>query len=164
HGRAVTERDLPYVIAIDTDWDIQKTLFRTISTPIESKARLERWQQVWSDHGFGFWVFQDAAGKQVGHAGLFPSRHDPSWIEIGYVLKPPYWKLGYATELAMAILRIGFERLRMPRIVAVAHAENVASRRVMEKCGLSFDREFLYADKWPSVLYTAERDAWLAGH
>ena len=64
----------------------------------------------------------------------------------------------------MAILRIGFERLRMPRIVAVAHAENIASRHVMEKCGLSFDREFLYADKWPSVLYIAERETWLAGH
>lgn len=158
----MTDRDLPYVIAIDTDWDIQKTLFRTISTPAESRARLDRWMQVWAHHGFGFWIFRDASGNEVGHAGLFPSRHDEDWIEIGYVLKPSYWKLGYATELAMAILRLGFENLRFPQIVAVAHADNVASRRVMEKCGLAFDREFLYADKWPSVLYVAERDAWLA--
>jgi len=158
----VTDRDLAYVIAIDTDWDIQKSLFRTIATPAESRERLDRWLQMWSKHGFGFWIFRDSSGNEVGHAGLFPSRHDANWIEIGYVLKPPYWNLGYATELGMSILGLGFEQFRFPQIVAVAHADNVASRHVMEKCGLSFDREFMYADKWPSFLYVAKRDAWLA--
>ena len=157
----MTENDLSYVLAIDQDWQIQKTLFGTLSTPDESKQRLGRWLQMWTEHGFGFWIFSDAANNAVGHGGLFPSRHNSDWIELGYVLKPAHWKLGYATEIAIASCRVGFEKLGLDRIVAVAQADNRGSRRVMEKCGFSFEREFVYAERWPSVLYMLDRVTWL---
>ena len=162
HGRAVTNADLAYVVEIDSDWQIQKTLFGTLSTAAESEARLARWVEMWTHHGLGFWLFTDGGGKAIGHGGLFPSRHNDDWIEVGYALKPAYWNLGYATEIASAALRIGFESLRLQKIVAVAHAKNIASRRVMEKCGLRFEEEFLYREQWPSVLYGADRESWLA--
>ena len=49
-----------------------------------------------------------------------------------------HWGRGYATEAARAAIAFAFEELGLDRIVAVTEPQNVASRRVMEKCGLSF--------------------------
>ena len=59
-------------------------------------------------------------------------------IEVGYHLARAFWGRGYATEAARACLRYGFEQLKLERIVAVVRPENVASRRVLEKSGLSY--------------------------
>jgi [ribosomal protein S5]-alanine N-acetyltransferase len=49
---------------------------------------------------------------------------------------------GLATEGARAALRHGFEVVGLERIISTARADNVASRRVMEKRGLVFQEEF----------------------
>lgn len=160
-GRATTAQDLDYVIAMDSEWEVQRTLFGVLSTPEESKARLRRWQALWENHGFGFWIFEDARGCRVGHAGLFPSRHDAADVEVGYAFFPAFWGRGYATEATREILRTGFIALELSRIVAVALPENAASRRVMEKCGLGFERDLLDSDGKPCVRYAALRETWL---
>lgn len=59
--------------------------------------------------------------------------------EIGYVLHPDYWNRGIATEAVSAVLRYGFETLGLNRIEARYMKDNLASRRVMEKCGMTFE-------------------------
>lgn len=82
-------------------------------------------------------------GELIGFCGL-----DHLWggeeIEIGYWLAPDYWGKGLATEAAQAVLRYGFGRLGLLRIVAVAHPENQASIRVLEKLGMAFEKTVLH--------------------
>jgi PPOX class probable F420-dependent enzyme len=59
-------------------------------------------------------------------------------VELAYRFGQEFWGRGYATEAAGACLRYGFERLGLARIIAITSPEHVASRRVMEKNGLSF--------------------------
>ncbi len=158
-GKPVRESDLPYVVSIDTDEQVQKTLFGVTFTYDESKARLGRWLQHWNEHGFGFWIFRDGENEVVGHAGLFHSPRVAGSIEVGYALPPKYWNKGYASEMTMAVLRVGFDVLQLSRIVAIAQPANAASRRVMEKCGLIFEDEYEAAGG-PSVLYAIELDRW----
>ena len=54
------------------------------------------------------------------------------------------WGRGFATEVALAMLRYGFERGGLTRMLAIADAENVASRRVLEKIGLTFEGYVLH--------------------
>ena len=56
--------------------------------------------------------------------------------EIGYLLNEPYWGNGYATEVARALIKYGFEEHGMHRIIAKCDARNEASSHVMEKCGM----------------------------
>ncbi len=56
-------------------------------------------------------------------------------IEMGYMLHPDYWGRGYATEAFSAVIRELFRR-GFSQVTAGAFAENAASRRVMEKCGM----------------------------
>lgn len=77
--------------------------------------------------------------KMIGTCGFTRLELDNDVGEVGYVLHPAYWGQGYATEAVRTILRFGFEQLGLHRIEARYMKDNLASRRVMEKCGMVFE-------------------------
>jgi len=112
--------------------------------------------------GYGFW----AAMEKTSHAflGWFhfcPAADDPEEIELGYRLQRLAWGKGYATEGAQALIRKGFLELGVPRVVAMALAANVASIRVMEKAGLTFEKRYWYKGTLEAVKYALDRDVYL---
>jgi ribosomal-protein-alanine N-acetyltransferase len=100
----------------------------------ENRAKLLRQIGHHDEHGFGMCTVE-LAGETIGAAGLQHLDGGPE-IEVGYRFLKEHWGRGYATESALASLAWGFEELGLERIVAVALETNVASRRVLEKCGL----------------------------
>jgi [ribosomal protein S5]-alanine N-acetyltransferase len=71
----------------------------------------------------------------IGAIGIIPNRaHDRA--EIGYWIGKPFWNKGYASEAAAAVIRFGFEELKLNKIVAVHFSRNPASGRVMQKNGM----------------------------
>jgi GNAT superfamily N-acetyltransferase len=104
---------------------------------------MERNLAHWEAHGFGLWMLRDAASADmIGRAVL---RHldveGVDEVEVGYGFYPEFWGRGLATEVARACVRIAFERLGLPSVVAVTHPANTASQRVMRKAGLVYERE-----------------------
>jgi RimJ/RimL family protein N-acetyltransferase len=92
----------------------------------------------WQQHGFGRWgIVHKEDRKPIGLCGL-SYLEDSLEVEVGYTLAQAYWGQGFASEVASASLRYGFEVVKLDRIVAVAYPENAASRRVMEKLGMRF--------------------------
>ncbi len=80
------------------------------------------------------------ADQLIGFCGLRFIDETPE-IEILYGLWPEFWRKGFATEAARAVLRYGFEVCGLDRIVAGADPPNSASLRVMERLGMKFDRQ-----------------------
>ena len=74
----------------------------------------------------------------MGFCGLRHLDGGPE-VEILYGIQPPEWGRGFATEIAQAVLRYGFETAGLARVWGVADRENVASRRVLEKVGMTFE-------------------------
>jgi RimJ/RimL family protein N-acetyltransferase len=96
--------------------------------------------QEWQERGYGRWaVVPKVEATLIGWCGLgyVPELDE---IEVLYLYDQPYWGRGFATEAACASLRYGFETLKLERIIALAVRENVASRRVMEKLGMTYER------------------------
>ncbi|ASK64754.1 GNAT family N-acetyltransferase [Brachybacterium avium] len=62
--------------------------------------------------------------------------------ELGWVLDPTVHGRGLGTEFATALLNLAFDGLGVRRIEAACFAENLASRRVMEKIGLRLEGVF----------------------
>ena len=75
--------------------------------------------------------------KMIGTCGFVKFDLTNNNGEIGYVINPAYAGHGYATEAAYAVLRFGFDRLKLHRIMAQYMVGNLASRRVMEKLGMT---------------------------
>ncbi len=76
-------------------------------------------------------------GTNIGYVQAVPS-DDGAW-EIGYHIARPYTKQGYATEAVTAFLPIIMKKLGVQKIKGICLSENVASRKVMEKCGFTFE-------------------------
>jgi len=157
-GRRVQEGDLQYVLDSDSDIRIQRWLFGRVQTQEESRERHVRWMQEWKEAGFGFWIFSDTQGAIVGHGGIFRSPREEGEIEVGYVIKPDHWSHGFATEITRASLDVGFE-MGLRRIIAIAQLSNLASRRVMEKCGMIFEAEMPSPDGINGVRYAISNAA-----
>jgi RimJ/RimL family protein N-acetyltransferase len=58
-------------------------------------------------------------------------------------------------------VRHGFKVVGLERIISTARADNAASRRVMEKCGLAFQEEIVYKGGLV-VWYAIDRADWRA--
>ena len=117
----------------------------------------------WEEHGFGLWAVEErSSGRLIGRIGLV--NHDdwnasPHDAEVGWALERATWGRGLATEGGAAALRFGFKTKRMERIVSIAHRDNAASQRVMEKLGLQREGATTWRDQ-PVVSYAISRAGW----
>jgi RimJ/RimL family protein N-acetyltransferase len=109
----------------------------------------------WRRHGFGRWAVEDKATHHfLGYGGLRSLLGMP---EVVYHFATANWGKGFATELAHASLRYGFEEHQFARIVAIAKPENAASIHVMEKLGMQYEMHTSYYDI-DVVQYALARD------
>jgi ribosomal-protein-alanine N-acetyltransferase len=111
-----------------------------------------------AETGFCMWWWRDrATGELVGYAGLNRDEVEAAPIvEIGWSITPARWGEGLATEAARAAAAWGFERAGLDEVVSFALLDNVRSRRVMEKLGMTYARDFERAGL-PHALYSLLR-------
>ena len=88
---------------------------------------------------YDFAIIERESKRMIGTCGFARLDSEKNTGEIGYVLHPSFWGRGYATEAVQAIIRFGFEKLGLCRIEGRYMANNLASRRVMEKCGMQLE-------------------------
>jgi RimJ/RimL family protein N-acetyltransferase len=119
----------------------------------------------------GTWVAESAAnGKFLGWFCLRPGPDaDITNVDLGYRLHRASWNQGLATEGSRALIDRGFTELGVRRIFAHTMTLNAASRRVMEKCGLTFVGTIPYDGPFPiegaelgEVEYALTRADWEA--
>jgi RimJ/RimL family protein N-acetyltransferase len=128
-------------------------------------AYLDRNLAHWAEHGFGLWMLRDGdRGEMAGRAVL---RHlqveSADEIEMGYGFFPRWWGRGLATEIARACVALGFERLHRESLVAVTLPGHTASRHVMEKVGLRYERDVWLAGSAHALFRTRSRPGLAAG-
>lgn len=96
------------------------------------------WYKDYNKYGYGRWaVIYKPENKIIGFAGL---KYLPEFNEtdIGFRFLPEYWGKGLATEASSEIIKYGFEKLGLKKIIGIALAENIGSCKVLEKIGLTF--------------------------
>jgi RimJ/RimL family protein N-acetyltransferase len=143
--RRFREEDKPAFAAINADPAVARYLPSTL-TRSESDAVVDRIVAHVEAHGFGLWAVDELASCElIGFVGLARPRFEADFtpcVEVGWRLRAASWGRGYATEAARAALHEGFMELGLQEIVSFTVPTNVPSRRVMEKLGMTPDREF----------------------
>ena len=159
--RKLTPEDLPWLIEMRSPEPVNRYLGGTkMQNPEALAKRLKFYIGCYDEYGFGNCAMQfKANGELIGTSGLQPLE-DTGEIEIGYNLSEKYWRQGIGYECAMGWLTYGFETAGLERIVAIAQPENVGSWRIMEKCGMKYEKtEDHYGIN--CVLYAISRDEFL---
>ena len=75
----------------------------------------------------------------TGTCGLVAHSHQHHRAHVGYTLARPYWGRGLATEAVRAMISFGFQKMSLNKIIARCFPENIASERVMQKLGMSYE-------------------------
>ncbi|MFL5871541.1 MAG: GNAT family N-acetyltransferase [Solirubrobacterales bacterium] len=107
--------------------------------------------------GYCLWWWRErTTGDLVGYVGL--DRTDVEGepvVEVGWSISPHRWGEGLAAEAGRASVDWGFDVAGLDRIVSYTLHDNLASRRVMEKIGLRYSRDFVRKG-FDQVLYELE--------
>ena len=94
-------------------------------------------------YGYGRWaVVFKPENKFIGFSGLkyIPELNE---VEVGFRFIRTYWGMGIATEAADPVVKYGFNKLKLNRIIGLVIPKNKASIRVLEKIGLNFEKEII---------------------
>jgi len=133
-----------------------------IFTEEETTEIHQRIMRSWDEYGQGPWTVIDrATGSWIGKLGLMYQEDwpGPDKFEVDYELDPAWWGQGLATEGTQAALRYGFTQRQLPRIIGATVPEHAASRRIMEKCGLSYQGELEFRNA-RIVWYALDAATW----
>ena len=94
----------------------------------------------WQERRYGIWAIEDNSSEMVGYCGLrYLDELDE--VEVLYGLARSYWGKGIATQAAKASISYGFDVVALDRIIALVLPENIASKRVIEKAGLLYEKQ-----------------------
>ncbi len=154
--KEISEEDVANIYHLHTFPEVAR--FNTIGIPQNEQVTKKLLQSVIEEPNkskrrkYGWAVFLKEDHTFIGEAGINLSIPKFRSGEVHYSLLPAFWNRGYATEIVNAILKFGFEYLRLHRIEAGVATENFGSIRVLEKCGMS--REGLHRQVLPL------RDGW----
>lgn len=114
-------------------------------TEDETKVFIRRCEELWEVRGFGLFAVEiRETGELAGFVGLSVPTFLPEVmpaVEIGWRLGRAFWGKGIATEAAKETLRFGFENCDLNEIVSICQVGNTASERMMQKLGMSLERE-----------------------
>lgn len=83
---------------------------------------------------FTFCVCERQSGQVIGRIDLGGFKKK-TFAEIAYHFDSEYWGKGLATETAKRVTDFGMNELKLHRIQGLVRTENIASIRVLEKCG-----------------------------
>ncbi len=138
--RRFTEADVDDLLALHNDPEVMRYL--TGGEPVSRQDIEQEFRDRFARDGY--WAgIERGSGGFLGWFALHPTAgRDPSEFELGYRLRKEAWGQGYATEGSRALIGKGFTELGAKRVWAQTMAVNVASRRVMEKSGLTLIRTF----------------------
>lgn len=126
-----------------TSWEQHKTIDDAIQT-------INQIMSIYDDTGTKRWTWgiehKADDNKLIGTFTIW-GEPEHARAEIGYILGRPYWGQGLVSEAAREVLRFGFNELGLNRIQASCDLENIASARVMEKNGMTYEgtlRDWLF--------------------
>ncbi len=161
--RELTPEDLPRLRMVFGDPEIMMYSVDGVKSDIKILDFVEE-SRIRYPEGEGQWgLFLKETGDFVGVAGFFDFYYEEEMaLEISYRIRKPYWGRGLATEAATHLVRHALERLGRPRVYGIVDQRNEASRRVLQKAGMSLIDRYDYhgrqTDLYRIEAVQAERD------
>ncbi len=138
--RLLRDGDLGDLVSLINNWEVARWV-SSVPHPYTEFDGREWVTRVQQDHATGrprrFAIALKETDRLIGGVGLDGSTGDDSEEPaLGYWLGEPHWGNGYAREAVAAVIDYGLRTLGMPTIRAYTDPSNLASQKVLLRCGL----------------------------
>ena len=142
--RPFREDDLDAYNAVMTTPEVSRSLHLSDGySRSDSWYAMAAWLGQWELRGSGQWAVEErSTGELIGRAGLhLPERPDWPGLEVGWVLDPSRWGMGYATEAGARSIAYAFDELGTEQVFSVILPENDRSAAVARRLGFRLVEE-----------------------
>lgn len=132
------------------DPNVTKFISGRASTEQQTWMRLLSYPGHWALRGFGYWAIEETVtGAFAGEIGFMDFKRDiaPSMKdkpELGFALASRFHGKGYATEAVQAALAWADDHLPYPNSVCLVSPQNLASLRILKRCGYDVFEQSVY--------------------
>jgi len=119
---------------------------------------VEKNRQRYATDGYGLYAMVlKASGDVIGDCGILKQivEGEPE-LEVAYHLQRNHWGRGYATEAARACMGLAFAEFGAGKVISLIRPENVPSRRVAERNGMTVERQVTFAGL-PHLVYAMKQ-------
>jgi RimJ/RimL family protein N-acetyltransferase len=133
-----TEEDLALILALYSDPEIMCYVPYDLLNGEQAKAHLKRIAEEWHREkagNFEMAVILKDGGTPIGRAH-FHLQEENDCAMIGCMLLKPWWGAGLAEEMVLAMIDHCFDELHLHRVIGLCHPDNIASWKMMERCGM----------------------------
>jgi len=165
--RTFTRDDLPLYHALNADPEVYRWLGGAALTREWSDEIAEWANHCYETERLGLLAVERTAdGTFLGMCGLHHQESFPDEVEAAWRLASTHWGQGYATEAARAWLAYGFTTLALPRVISTTDHDNLRSRAVMERLGMTYTHDARIVDdgqEFDAVVYAIDDRTWRAG-
>lgn len=103
------------------------------------------------DYGF----FLKDTDELIGSGGIYFHPENNTWA-IGYNLRHDMWNKGLVTEAMQKIIEYACSKYDIKKITGTFATQNIASQKVMEKLGMTFDQDTEYSKFDGSQIFKAK--------
>lgn len=148
--RPLVMDDVHGIFELDSNPNVHTYLGNNPIKTLEEAENVIRYiQNQYKDLGIGRWaIIEKTTDNFVGWTGFKyitePVNNYVNYYDLGYRLIEKYWRKGIATETAKACLNYAFEILKLEEVYGICDVENIASKNILQKCGLNIIEVFNY--------------------
>lgn len=150
--RPLTHDDAEAIFVWCSDPKVNRFMGYPLYTDV---AQVHEWlARMETDESILLWGFERKADGLLIGSGSIGWKAEFAAMNIGYNLRSDCWGQGYGTEAARAILQAG-RQLGYQDFIACHALENIASQRVIDRCGFTFHHMGEYSKYDGSEVFSA---------
>jgi HAD superfamily hydrolase (TIGR01509 family) len=145
--RELAPEDISVLCDICNKTEVRKYLEDYSGDIMVEKEKLEAYiKNIYHFYGIGLWgIFTKENNRLIGRCGIeYKLLNQEEVYELGYLLDPDYQGRGYATESTTAVIDYCFQKLDLPRIIAIIEKDNISSQRLATRIKMQQIREIIH--------------------
>jgi ribosomal-protein-alanine N-acetyltransferase len=135
--REILGNDAEFLLELMSNPEVMR-FYPKPATARDVREFINLMRAYYREDGCGIWLVVDRQrGVPLGRAGLMrQSVNGVDEFEVGYMIHRPYWRMGLATEAALAIRDYAFQERGLRRVVSLIRPDNIPSQGVARKMGM----------------------------
>lgn len=145
--RPFNKDDFDIIMGLYSNEEIMRYMPNDVMDAEKAQTHLNKVAGDWEEEpqvNFEMAVILKENQEKIGRSRIHLD-YETDTAMVGWLLLKKEWGKGYASEMTRALIDYSFDALKVHRVCALCHPENIASWKALEKCGMR--REAYYRQK-----------------